>query len=92
MKKLTLWTLFLAALPGSAALAQNLTGSWQGTLAPPPTAKELRIVIKVATTDADTLKATLYSIDQGAQGIPSGAVTLQGKAVKITVPGIGGTY
>jgi hypothetical protein len=32
MKKLTLWLLALAALQGTAIQAQNLTGSWQGTL------------------------------------------------------------
>ena len=32
MKKLTLWMMALAALPGSALQAQNITGNWQGTL------------------------------------------------------------
>ncbi len=96
MKKLMLGIIAFTAMSGSSLFGQSLVGSWQGTLAPPPgappQAKELRIVMKVATTDADALKATLYSIDQGGQGIPGGAVTVQGKAVKITVPGIGGTY
>jgi uncharacterized protein (TIGR03435 family) len=95
MKKLP-GIIAFTVLSGTSLFAQSLVGNWQGTLAPPPgapaTAKELRIVMKVATTDADMLKATLYSIDQGGQGIPGGAVTVQSKAVKITVPGIGGTY
>jgi uncharacterized protein (TIGR03435 family) len=96
MKKLLFGILAFTAFCGSSLLAQSLVGNWQGTLAPPPgappTAKELRIVMKVTTTDGEMLKAALYSIDQGAQAIPGGAVTVQGKAVKITVPGIGGTY
>jgi len=32
MKKLTLWMMALAALPGSALQAQNITGNWQGSL------------------------------------------------------------
>jgi uncharacterized protein (TIGR03435 family) len=96
MKKLLLGIPGLIAILGSTALAQSLVGTWQGTLAPPPgapaTAKELRIVMKVAATDGDTLKATLYSIDQGGQAVPGGALTVLGKAVKIPVTGIGGTW
>jgi hypothetical protein len=32
MQRLLLSTLALAALPGTALLAQNITGTWQGTL------------------------------------------------------------
>src|SRR6516164_8370450 len=93
MKKRILWILALAALAAGQLLAQSLVGDWQGTLQVPQAPNgQLRIVIKIATTDADTLKATLYSIDQPGPGVPAGAVTLQGSAVKITVPGIGGTY
>jgi len=45
----------------------------QGTL---QAGKELRIVFRVSTTDADNLKAVMYSIDQSPQGI-SGAVAIQ---------------
>jgi uncharacterized protein (TIGR03435 family) len=80
--------LFAVALP-----AQSLTGDWQGTLQVPQAPRgELRVIIKVSTTDADTLKAMLYSIDQGAQGVPASAVSLQGDAVKITLPGMGAVY
>ncbi|MEP6716200.1 MAG: TIGR03435 family protein [Terriglobia bacterium] len=89
MKKLARAIAALAALTAGMLTAQNITGTWQGTL---NAGKELRIVMKVSTTDADTLKALFYSIDQGGQPLPSGAVTKQGTAVKITVPGIGGTY
>jgi len=90
MKNLMQWIIGLAVLPQAALLAQNLVGTWQGTLQAPN--RDLRTVIKISTTDKDTLKAILYSIDQGAQGIPSSSVTVQGSAVKILVPGIGGTY
>jgi hypothetical protein len=68
MKKLTRWIIALAALPGGAlfaqSVAQSIVGIWQGTLQPPQAAgRELRIVIKVSTTDADALKAIMYSID-----------------------------
>jgi uncharacterized protein (TIGR03435 family) len=38
------------------------------------------------------MKGTLYSIDQGGAQIPISVATLQGTAVKMTVPGIGGAY
>ena len=78
----------LAALTASCLCAQDITGIWQGTLQAPQ--RDLRIVIKLDKTEQG-LKATMYSIDQGGQGI-GGTVSLQPPAVKITVPGIGGTY
>ncbi len=88
MKNLTRWITVLAALSGNAMLAQSLVGTWQGTV---QAAKELRIVIKISTTDSDALKAVMYSIDQLPQGFP-GTVNLQGSAVKLSVPGVGGAY
>jgi uncharacterized protein (TIGR03435 family) len=49
-------------------------------------------VFKISKADAGGLKAVMYSIDQGAQGIPAAAVTLQGSVVKIAIPALGGTY
>lgn len=89
MKKL----LCALAFAGGSLFAQNLTGTWQGALqVPQAPGGQLRIVMKVSTTDADTLKAVMYSIDQGGQPINANAVTLQGSAVKISVVPIGGTF
>lgn len=82
-----LWMIALAALPGSALLAQNITGAWQGTLKAGP--QELRIVIKISLED-DKPKAVMYSIDQaGGQPIPASAFTKDGSIIKMTVGGIG---
>jgi uncharacterized protein (TIGR03435 family) len=91
MKKWMLCIAALASIPGSALLAQNLTGTWQGTLKPNPTT-DLRIVFKISTSDKDTLKGVMYSIDQKTPAIPLSAVTLQGSSVKLTIPAIGGSY
>jgi uncharacterized protein (TIGR03435 family) len=92
MKKLLLLIIALA-LSGSALLAQSLVGTWQGTLKVPQAPNgELRTVFKISTTDADTLKAVLYSIDQPGQGIPATTVTVQGSTVKIAITGIGGNF
>jgi len=77
------------SLPGSALHAQNITGTWQGSLRDGP--QELRIVIKISLED-DKLKAVTYSIDQGGQPIPASAITRDGSAIKMTVAAIGGNY
>lgn len=92
MRKLTLFVVALAA-SASALFAQTLTGTWQGALKIPQLPKgELRIVIKISTTDKDTLKAVMYSIDQGGQAIPAESVKQSGSGLKITVPALNGTY
>ena len=88
MKKLMLWTFVFAALSGGALFAQDLTGTWQGTL---QAGRELRTVIKI-TKNGAAMKGTLYSIDQGGQGLPISVVTLEGSTVKMNIPGIGGSY
>ena len=79
----------MALLSGRSLLAQEISGTWQGTL---ETGKSLRIVLKISKADDDTLKATMYSIDQGGQPIPVSAITFQGSTVKMTVAAISGAY
>ena len=88
MNKLMPRIIALLALPGAALHAQDITGTWQGAL---QAGRELRTVIKISKGDDGGLKAVMYSIDQGGQGIAA-AVTLQGSTVKMSVPGIGGAY
>ena len=86
MKKLMLWIVALAALPGGTAFAQTMTGTWQGALKIPQAPKgELRIVIKISTTDADRLKAEMFSIDQGGQPIPATTVTQSGSTLQTEI-------
>jgi uncharacterized protein (TIGR03435 family) len=89
VKQLLLRIIALTVLAGGALFAQDITGTWQGTL---HAGKDLRIVIKISTTDQGAMKGIMYSIDQGAQGMAANPATLQGSAVKISVPGIAGTY
>ena len=84
-----LWMTALALFAGSALHAQNITGTWQGTLSPGP--QTLRIVIKISLED-DKLKATSHSIDQGGQPIPVSAITHDGATVKMTMAAINGSY
>jgi hypothetical protein len=66
--KWMLWMMAVAAWPGSALFAQSITGAWQGTLTL-PNGRDLRIVVKISTTDADNLKGVFYSIDQPGPGV-----------------------
>jgi uncharacterized protein (TIGR03435 family) len=90
MKRMMLW---LIAFVGSAGalFAQNITGSWQGTLQAPQ-GRPLRIVIKISRADDESLKAVLYSIDQGGQAINAASTSLQGSTLKISIATIGGNY
>src|SRR4051812_39961839 len=89
MKTFMLWMIAVAAFSTGVLQAQDFSGSWQGTLS--AGGRDLRIVLKVSKADTG-LKGMFYSIDQQGPGIPTGAITVQGLSVKITVPGIGGTY
>ncbi|HVO96575.1 MAG TPA: TIGR03435 family protein [Bryobacteraceae bacterium] len=87
--KQMLWMMAMAALPGSALHAQNITGTWQGSLKAGP--QELRTVIKISLDD-DKLKAVMYSIDQGGQPITATTLTKDGSNIKMTITPINGTY
>jgi uncharacterized protein (TIGR03435 family) len=89
MKKLLLWIVALTTLAGGAAMAQDLTGTWQGTL---HAGRDLRIVLKISKEDKGALKATFYSIDQGGQGFSASPITVQGSNIKMSVSAIQGTY
>ena len=92
MKKTMFRIAALAAILAGALCAQDLSGTWQGTLSVqgPQGKVDLRTVIKIAKAP-DGLKCSFYSIDQKSPAIPCN-VTAQAGAVKIAVPGIGGTY
>lgn len=92
MKKLVLWMIALAAWQATALFAQNITGTWQGTLQPPGGRPPIRLVIKIARNPDESLKATLYSIDQGGQAINASAASQQGSTVKLTIAAIGAEY
>lgn len=89
MRRFIRWATAAGVLQG-ALFAQTFTGTWQGALQVPN--RELRVVFKISTTDADKLKAVLYSIDQGGQPIPASTVTTQGPSIKISVIGLNGTF
>jgi uncharacterized protein (TIGR03435 family) len=89
MKPLTLWILALAAVSGGALRAQNVTGTWQGTLKAGQ--QDLRTVVKILLED-DKLKGAFYSIDQRSPAIPANTITRDGSNIKMTFSALNGTY
>jgi uncharacterized protein (TIGR03435 family) len=81
-----------AALQG-ALVAQTLTGTWQGALKVPQGPNgELRIVVKISISEADKLKADLYSIDQPGAAFPATTVSLSGSTFKMAVAPLNGNF
>jgi len=74
----------------SIALAQELTGDWQGTLTAGN--MQLRLVIHITRGSNGELTATLDSIDQGATGIPVASVTVSNNLLTLRVPQLDGTF
>ena len=67
----------------------DIDGAWSGTL--DTGSVKLRLVFHVMNT-ANGLKATLDSVDQGANGIPVGTVTRKEASIRFDAPAINGVY
>jgi uncharacterized protein (TIGR03435 family) len=81
----------LAVVSAVGAIAQDLTGIWQGTVKNPDTKQELRTVIKIASSKGNPILGNFYSIDQTYLVFPA-TITVQGSTVKMNIPGIAATY
>jgi uncharacterized protein (TIGR03435 family) len=72
-----------------APQAQDITGTWQGSLK--AGAREERIVFKISLQE-NHLKAVMYSIDQGGQGRTVSAITRSGSTIRMAVAARGASY
>ncbi len=82
--------LFLLTALAGALLAQTIEGTWQGTLIPPNQNDGIRLAFKIGK-NGNAYQGTFYNLANGRQ-LNLGAVTLQGNAVKIAIPGNGMNY
>jgi len=85
--------LMIAALvvsTASVARAKSIVGDWQGTLSAP--GGDLRLVLHITAGEGGSLKATLDSVDQGANGIPVASVALKDSKLTLDVEAVQGTY
>jgi uncharacterized protein len=89
VKQLFLAFTFVFLVAG-VSLAQEIAGDWNGTLKAGGT--ELRLVLHIAKNPDGSLKATLNSIDQGANGIPVTSAMLKDSQLSLKVDAVNGTY
>jgi hypothetical protein len=89
MKKVLMIGALIVSM-ASVARAKSIAGDWQGTLRPP--GGELRLVLHITEGGDGSLKATLDSVDQGANGIPVSSITLKDSKLSFTVEAAGSTY
>ena len=80
----------LILLAASLAFAQDVTGDWQGTLK--AGGAELRLVLHITKAADGTLKATLDSIDQNANGIPVSSASLKDSKLSLDISAVQGSY
>jgi pimeloyl-ACP methyl ester carboxylesterase len=73
-----------------AVAAQDVTGDWNGKLS--VNGGELRLVLHIAKNADGSLKATLDSVDQGANGIPVSSITLKDSKLNLEVGAVNGSY
>ena len=72
------------------SFAQDITGDWNGTLH--VNGAELRLVLHLSKNPDGSWKATLDSVDQGANGIPVSSATLTDSKLSLDVQAVHGTY
>ena len=89
MKKL-IGAFLLAFLTTCLADAQDIVGDWQGTLT--NAGAELRLVLHIMKLPDGSLKATMDSVDQGANGIPIKSTSLNNSKLTLDVAAVNGSY
>jgi len=70
--------------------ATSIAGDWHGTLKVGEA--ELRLVLHIMEGSDGSLRATLDSIDQNANGIPVTSITLKDSKLNLSVEAVNGTY
>src|SRR5882724_7997765 len=90
MRKRMFSMVVLSALLGSMLHGQDIADDCQGTLK--VGAAGLRLVLHVSNETDGAWKVTLFSIDQGPDGIAANAVTLKDSTLKMTFDPVRGSY
>jgi CubicO group peptidase (beta-lactamase class C family) len=79
----------LAFTPFCRAQAQ-IAGDWLGTLS--AGGAQLHLALHITAAPDGSLRATLDSLDQGANGIPVTAISLKDAKLNLTIDAVHGTY
>jgi non-heme chloroperoxidase len=80
MRKLIVYAIAtaIALVSGSSLRAQDISGTWQGTLHNGATGIDRRLVLHIAKTETGGWSGTFYTIDLTGDPIPLASVTLRG--------------
>jgi pimeloyl-ACP methyl ester carboxylesterase len=79
-----------AVLTGGAAAPADIVGDWAGALE--IGAVRLHLVLHVSRGDGGALRATMDSLDQGANGIPVDVIVLEGTSLHFEMNALGASY
>jgi non-heme chloroperoxidase len=80
----TLWVFVLAIVIAGCLRAQDITGTWQGTITPPRGTPH-RMVLRVIHDGSGAFKARIYSIDQDFTGDWVDSITVHDSTVQFVV-------
>ncbi|MBZ5576607.1 MAG: hypothetical protein LAP40_08630 [Acidobacteriia bacterium] len=80
----------LSALVAGGLCAQDIVGDWHGTIKTPAT--DLRIALHITKGDNGGLKATMDSVDQGANGLVASSVKIENGKLTFDVDVVNGSY
>ena len=80
----------VAEAQAATAKSAGVEGNWQGVLHVPP--HDLRTVLKISKAPSGELAATMFSIDQGAQGFAVSSITFSGGTLKFAITALDLTY
>jgi uncharacterized protein (TIGR03435 family) len=76
-------------LVAPTALAQDIAGSWQGTI---QSGRAYRILLRISKADNGSLKADICDPDSGAVRIPVNPLTFDGSTLTFPLTGYSGSY
>ncbi len=88
MKSSLMFLILLIAV--TLAHGQDIAGDWKGTL--DTGMGQLHLVLHITKGSDGSLKATLDSVDQNANGIPVSSITLKDSKLNLGVEAVHGTY
>ena len=91
---LGLWVVSIAGLSAGSAppeTSKGMAGAWEGTLKVAP-GSELRLVLRVKPGEGGSLRATVDSPDQGANGLRVDSITLTGGRLEFEMKSLGAKF
>src|SRR5260370_17444876 len=89
MKSMRLLIALVVLLFTAILHAQDISGSWQGTL---KTGKDLRCILQVEKDGKGGWKAKFYSIDQSTDSMPASSFSFQDATIKFAIAQVPASY